>query len=292
MRWLAIVNPHSGGNRNCARLEALVAGLQRLAVKTVFTRYPGDAVEVAMKAQAYDGIAAVGGDGTLFEILKGINRKEQRLAVIPAGRGNSLARDMGLLRRRELFDVLHWEEARIIDLLEVNMTTADGITSTHLSASTVAIGYPAAVALRARQLTWLGRMSYAVAAGVIQPTHFRACVQYENGIARVLRLSGFIANNTRHLANFMAFHQGSCSDGLFEIMEMNAKFAKQSIHNLSALSGTRAYEPYLSMQIRSAQLRLETPQNLMIDGEIFPDVISLDVKILPSALACNGAKTK
>ena len=269
-----------------------MAGLRRLAVKTVFTRYPGDAVDVAMKAQAYDGIAVVGGDGTLFEILKGINRKEQRLAVIPTGRGNSLARDLGLRRRRELLDVMHWGEARMIDLLDVNITTADGITSTHLSASTVAVGYPAVVALRARRLSWSGSMSYAAAAGMMRPLHFSARVQHEDGIARVLRLSGFIANNTRHLANFLAFHQASCSDGLFDIMEINAGFAKQTMHNLSALSGTRAYEPYPSMQARRAQLRLETPQNLMIDGEIFPDVISLDIKILPSALACNGVRTR
>ena len=101
-------------------------------------------------------------------------------------------------------------------------------------------------------------------------------------------LSGFIANNTCHLANFHAFHQGSCSDGLFEIMEMDAGFAKQTMHNLSALSGTRAYEPYPQMQASSAKLRLDGSQDLMIDGEIFHGVVSVDVRILPAALACTG----
>jgi diacylglycerol kinase (ATP) len=288
MRWLAIINPQSGRNRNRARLAEVVTRLQPMVDKTVFTRCPGEATEVAMDAQGYGGVAAVGGDGTLFEILKGINRREQRVAVIPAGRGNSLARDLGLMRRHGVFDAIHWEKARSIDLLEVSVTAADGSESRHLSASTVALGYPTAVALGARQMAWLGGMSYAAAAAVARPSFFSVRVQLDGGIARDLRLSGFIANNTRHLANFLAFHEGNCSDGLFEVMEMSAGRVKQTAHNLSALSETRAYEPYPPTQARSARLRLEAPQNLMIDGEIFPDVVSLDIHILPSALECNG----
>jgi diacylglycerol kinase family enzyme len=288
MRWLAIINPHSGRNRNRARLAEVVAGLQPMVDKTVFTRCPGEATEFAMKAQAYSGVATVGGDGTLFEILQGINRQQQRVAVIPAGRGNTLARDLDLVRRHSLFDAIHWEKARLIDLLEVNVTAADGKESIHLSASTIALGYPAAVSLGARQLAWLGGMSYAAAAAVARPAHFGVRAQYDGGMARDTRLSGFIANNTRHLANFVAFHEGNCSDGLFEIMEMSAGRVKQTAHNLSAFSGTRVYQPYPPTQARSARLQLETPQNLMIDGEIIPDVVSLDIRILPSALACNG----
>ena len=90
----------------------------------------------------------------------------------------------------------------------------------------------------------------------------------------------------------LAFHQGNCSDGLFEVMEMSAGRVKQAAHNLSALSGTRAYEPYPPRQARSARLSLEAPRNLMIDGEIFPNVVSLDIRILPSALECNGPRSE
>ena len=290
--WLAIVNPHAGGDRSRGRLAEILDGLQRIAKRTVLTRYPGHAVELAMEAQAYAGVIAVGGDGTLFEILKGIDRKKQRIALIPLGRGNSLARDLGLLRRRVFFDVIDWDDVRYIDLLEVNVVTASGIESKHLSASTVAVGYPASVALRARQMAWMGRMSYATAAAAIRPRHFGARVQYGDAVSREVRLSGFIANNTRYLANFLAFHQGSCSDGLFEIMEMDAGLLKQTTHNLSALSGTRVYEPYPHMQASSAHVRLETPQDLMIDGEVFQAVLSLDIQILPAALACNGPKAR
>jgi diacylglycerol kinase family enzyme len=187
--------------------------LHQLAEKTVVTRYPGHAAELAMEAHAYGGVAAIGGDGTLFDILKGLNRTEQRIALIPSGRGNSLARDLGLLHRRVFLDVIHWDQVRYVDLLEVIVTTANGVESKHLSASTVAVGYPAAVALRAREMAWMGRMSYATAASAIRPFHFDARVQQADGVAREVRISGFIANNTRHLANFMAFSGETVATG-------------------------------------------------------------------------------
>ena len=289
---MAVVNPRSGGNRNYFRLSELLDGLGRLADRTVLTRYPGHAAELALESQAYEDVVAVGGDGTLFEILKRIDCSRQRVAVIPAGRGNSLARDLGLMQRSSLLDVIHWERAHSIDLMEVRVTTVSSEVSRHLSASTVALGYPAAVARCSRRMAWSGRMSYAAAAAFERPRHFAAQIQYQDGRPREMRLTGFVANNTRHLANFLAFRRGCFSDGFFEIMEMKAGLIKQTLHNISALSGTGAYEPYPYRQARSAEVRLETPLDLMIDGEILADVVSVEIRILPLALVCNGPRTQ
>lgn len=282
------MNPRSGGNSNRARFSELLVALRRVAAKTVLTLHPGHASELARDAQSFAGLVVVGGDGTLFEVLKGIDYQQQRIALIPAGRGNSLARDLGLMHRHPFLDVLHWQQAHSIDLIQVHITAADGARSTHLSASTVALGYPAAVTLRARRLARLGKMSYAAAATATWPTRFSAHIQYAGSTPRQVRLSGFIANNTRHIANFIAFRQASFCDGRFDIMEMDAGLARQTAHNLSALSGTGVYEPYALTQTTNARLSLDSPQNLMMDGEIFPNVVSVDLHILPSALACNG----
>lgn len=264
----------------------MIEALRRIAAETVLTRHPGHAAELAREAQSFGGVVAVGGDGTLFEILKGIDYQRQRVALIPAGRGNSLARDLGLMRRCAVEDLLHWQQARTIDLMQVRVTTADGTQSSYLSASTVALGYPATVTVRARRLARLGKMSYAAAATATMPTHFSARVQY-GGTSKNVRLSGFVANNTRHVANFVAFRQASFCDGRFDTMEMNAGLIKQTAHNISALSRTVLYEPYSLHQTTSAQVHLDRPQILMMDGEIVLNVVSIHVNILPSALACN-----
>ncbi len=270
----------------------MLEGLRRSAVETVLTRHAGHAAELAEGARDYGGVVAVGGDGTLFEVLNGIDRAQQRIALIPAGRGNSLARDLGLMHRSSFLDVIHWNGARQLDLMQVTVTTAQGVQSTHLSASTVALGYPAAVTLRARTMARLGKLSYAAAAAACWPAYFVARVQYGDGLPREVRLSGFVANNTKHLANFVAFRGASCCDGVFQVMEMDAGLVKQTAHNLSALSGTGIYEPYAALQARHAKVWLETPQELMMDGEIFRDVVAVDVRILPSAVACNGPRAR
>jgi diacylglycerol kinase (ATP) len=262
--------------------------LHKLAAKTVLTLHPGHAAELARDSQSFDGVVAVGGDGTLFEILKGIDCGRQRIALFPAGRGNSLARDLGLTHRHKILDVVHWQSARAIDLMQVRATTADGVETTYLSASTVALGYPAAVTLRARELAAFGKMSYAVAASATRPSYFDASVYYGSAAPREVRLTGFIANNTRHLASFAGFRKASFCDGQFEAMEMNGGFVKQTSHNLSALSGTGFYEPHPVKQTTTAQVQLEVPQNLMMDGEIVSNVVSIRVDIIPAALACNG----
>jgi diacylglycerol kinase (ATP) len=283
------VNPHSGGNCNKERLSKLMEALHRLTAKTVLTVHPGHAAELARDSHSFDGVVAVGGDGTLFEILKGIDCARQRIALVPAGRGNSLARDLGLLgRHHQVLDVLHWQRARVVDLMQVHAMNTDGVESTYLSASTVALGYPAAVTLRARQLALFGKTSYAAAAATTRPSYFSACVQYEGREPREVHLSGFVANNTRHLANFVGFRKASFCDGQFEAMEMNGGVVKQTAHNLSALSGTGFYEPHSIKQTTEIQLQMKAPQDLMMDGEIVPNVISLRVNILPAALSCNG----
>jgi len=270
----------------------MLAQLERYADNIVVTRYPGHAAELASGVDADCGIAAVGGDGTLFEILKGLDHGKHRIALVPAGRGNSLARDLGLVNGGGMLTAMHWDEARRIDLMEVKAVRADGGESTHISASTVAIGYPAEVVVTARKMAVFGRMSYAAAATVTRPLHFQACVQYDQEEPSRVRLSGFVANNTRHMANFVVFGAADCCDGRFDVMEMNAGLLKQSMHNAAALSGTDVYRPYAPRQASVARVQLDLAQTMMLDGEVFPGVVRFEVRLLPGALECNGPKAQ
>jgi diacylglycerol kinase family enzyme len=284
--WLAIVNPHSGGSRTHARLPHLVEHLRRVADKVMFTKYPGHAAELARGAKAYGGLAVVGGDGTLSEILMGLNLMSQRIAIIPAGRGNSLARDLGLLRPLPNLEVMNYDPLHV-DLLEVTFKDIYGVERKNLSASTIALGYPAAVARAARRFKGLGQFCYAAAAVSIHPVSRTVEISYDHGRPTRKYLKGVIANNTRYVANFLAFPHASCCDGYFDFMELTAGYVGQTVHNLSALTGTNFYRPFDLFRAKRTRLRLQEPQELMIDGEFYRDVISMDIRILPGALACN-----
>ena len=60
------------------------------------TKRPKDAMRIASEAvrDKFDVVVAVGGDGTINEIVQGINHAEIVLGIIPGGSGNGLARHL------------------------------------------------------------------------------------------------------------------------------------------------------------------------------------------------------
>jgi diacylglycerol kinase family enzyme len=239
----------------------------------VTTERPGHATHLAAGAVGYAGILVAGGDGTVFEVLQGMNRATQRLAILPVGRGNSLARDL-------------IAEPQCIDLMEVIFEDAHGNSRRVLSASTVALGYPVDVAeLANRRLRFLGPGGYAAATVLTRTLLFNAQVSYDGREVANRRLTGLLVNNTQHVANFLALPRASCRDGVIEAMELRAGFVAQTLHNLSALARW-SYEPAPPISVSRARVSLEQPRSLLIDGELYPAVVSLQIEVLASAVTC------
>ena len=98
-RILFIVNPISG-HRDKRQFREKAAGALNgadFSYETVFTKHAGHALTLAEEATSvYDIVAAVGGDGTLNEVARGLVGTETALAVIPYGSGNGLARCMNI----------------------------------------------------------------------------------------------------------------------------------------------------------------------------------------------------
>ena len=94
-RILFIVNPISGhrDKRRFREHVASVLGGENITYEIAFTERAGHATELAETAAGkYDIVAAVGGDGTLNEVARGLVGTDTALAVIPCGSGNGLAR--------------------------------------------------------------------------------------------------------------------------------------------------------------------------------------------------------
>lgn len=90
---LFIVNPISGnGNK-----KRIVAKLEKYNYKIAYTHFPGHAEQLAREAQEKT-IIAVGGDGTVNEVAKGLIGSDKTLGIIPCGSGDGLALHLGLKR--------------------------------------------------------------------------------------------------------------------------------------------------------------------------------------------------
>ena len=121
---LVIVNPTAGGGRAARLVPWLTERLaDRPGARIEVTRRPGDAEHHAAGATAsgFDRVVAVGGDGTVQEVVNGMldGGGNGSVGIVPVGSGNDLARSLGLPRAsaeawsvavggaERSFDVLH-----------------------------------------------------------------------------------------------------------------------------------------------------------------------------------------
>lgn len=90
-----IANINSGKGNGKACLEKVTSYLdgQKVLYEVHETQHRGHAKELAAQLSASGAkvIAALGGDGTLHEVLNGIDFSVSRMGMIPAGRGNDFA---------------------------------------------------------------------------------------------------------------------------------------------------------------------------------------------------------
>jgi YegS/Rv2252/BmrU family lipid kinase len=99
-RMLLIVNPVARHGETEALIPVIEKLLASVAHDTALTEHAGHAAELAAAAQGYDVVVAVGGDGTVHEVLNGLmaHPPESRptLGLLPTGSGNDTRRTLGV----------------------------------------------------------------------------------------------------------------------------------------------------------------------------------------------------
>ena len=122
-----ITNPIAGKGKSARYRQIIEDRLRAKAIPHRFheTRSPGDGIRIARQLTLSDSqkcfdIVAMGGDGTLHEVLNGIaDPTKVRLGIIPCGSGNDFAAVAGIPATAEgALDVLLGGEVRFTDYLE------------------------------------------------------------------------------------------------------------------------------------------------------------------------------
>ena len=95
-----VFNPISGNRRLIPVLPIIERFINRdlYDFSIITTKHKGHATEIAQEysAKKYDAVIAVGGDGTVNEIGRGLIGTNTALGIIPCGSGNGLARHLGI----------------------------------------------------------------------------------------------------------------------------------------------------------------------------------------------------
>ncbi|MBE0660298.1 MAG: hypothetical protein IH602_21575 [Bryobacteraceae bacterium] len=228
-----------------------------------------------------DILHIAGGDGALFHAINSPVYRGQAVILSPRGRGNALARD---LRRRSKPG-----EFAAIDMLEAHIRPASGDEFVRLCASSVAFGYPSRVTSKAERLRLLRRLSYAAAGLLTVPRPVDLEISYDGAPAPPRRLRGILVNNTRHVGGFTAIREARIDDGLADVLELDADYLSQTLHNLSEVTGLGLWRPARHVQFRTAEIRVAEPSLLMLDGELVEAVLAVSLTVRAQLLRISLA---
>jgi diacylglycerol kinase (ATP) len=163
MKTAAIVNPRAAGGKTARAWPSLK--IQLGEVETRFTHAPGHATEIArdLLEQGFGRIIAVGGDGTVNEVVNGFFhgdapvREAAGLAIIPMGTGGDFQRSLGIRNVEDAVQVIRNGQPRRIDVGKVRYMNHDGIERQRYFANLVSFGMGGEVAIKAKN--WLSGAS-------------------------------------------------------------------------------------------------------------------------------------
>lgn len=96
---LAVINPVTGRTpaNEIARRLRREASARNIAIHIAMTERPGHAIDIAREhPNEVDTIIAVGGDGTVSDVVTGTSPEPLTIAIIPVGSTNIIAKDLGI----------------------------------------------------------------------------------------------------------------------------------------------------------------------------------------------------
>jgi diacylglycerol kinase (ATP) len=120
-----IINPKSGKRKknNIEKYIAQHLSLQKVDYEILFTKHSNHATTLSKEAALlkYDLVIAVGGDGTINEIAKGIVGSDTALGIIPSGSGNGYSRHLKIPQEIDeaLLNIFNYE-SKYVDTLKIN----------------------------------------------------------------------------------------------------------------------------------------------------------------------------
>lgn len=115
-----IINPAAGGAKINKIQTKLKARLKDLGIAGEFVKSVGvgDITKLTKMGieKGYKTIVAVGGDGTIHEVINGMNDKSVALGIIPTGTTNELAQTLGIPDWQSACNILSARKTEVVDL--------------------------------------------------------------------------------------------------------------------------------------------------------------------------------
>lgn len=299
-----IVNPASGNGKTKRAWVDIERGLHNkgLEYEVQYTSEPLDAVKLTQSAilDGFDCIAAVGGDGTINEVLNGFYINKQKinettlLTAIPMGTGSDLSRVIGFRKGIEAIRGI-WKASSIIscDVVEASFKGWNGKEESRYFINIADIGLGSETIMRVNKNSKSLGVFMSFLAGTVS-----ALIRYKNRDIKVT-VDGLevyegsssmvaVANGKYFGGGMMIAPNAEIADGLLDVVILKDFNKKELICSLPLVyKGNHVGHSKVSI-CRGREILIQSNDQLFLemDGEtpgsadVYFRVIPADIRVL------------
>ena len=292
-----ILNPTANHGRSLQQAADLRSLMTNHNADWAGTEYPGHAAELARQAgeQGYDLVVAVGGDGTVHEVVNGLMQvpPESRpaLGIVPLGSGNDFAHILNLPVEpgEALLSAVNGQPHS----LDVGSVRDENDRLEYFN-NTIGMGFDSVVNLYTRRITIIhGFLMYFIALIMTIFRHFDPLdlhVETDQETWDLKSLMLALGNGPREGGGFIITPDAKLDDGLLNYVTIK-KISRLMMLRLvpEVMRGTHGRFKQVRMgTCRRMNVTSQQPLYVHCDGEIYAgfgtDVRKLAIQILPNSI--------
>lgn len=278
-----LVNPASGGGAAPAAVVPVARVLRDAGCEVEVTYSPGPAAcrdLVAEAAARGDIVVAVGGDGMVSSLAGAVADADGVLGIVPSGRGNDFARQLGIGGTPEqVAAVLLEAEPRRVDVIDVDGRVVVG--SVYAGVDSLA----SELVDRAHRLPRALQYPYAAVRSIIQFRPSTYDVVIDGEAHRFDAYTVVVANSGHYGSGMKVAPDATLDDGILDVVVIRAASKLRLIRAMPKLyDGTHVeLDEVLVLRGREVRVQAAEPTLAYGDGEqIGP--LPVTAKVRPLAL--------
>jgi YegS/Rv2252/BmrU family lipid kinase len=303
-KTLVILNPWAGRGTAGERRPELEAAFQRARVpfEIVTTHARGGATELAWQGveHGFGRIVAVGGDGTINEVVNGIKgaeaagAKRAQLGIIPLGTGSDFIKSLDGVYANDIggsVERIARGTARTVDLGRAQV----GDDAPRWFVNAIGMGFDAQVAVESLKITRVKGFAVYLLAIIRALANYKAhpmTVEFDDRRVSKRLLFTAIGNGRAQGGGFLLTPESKIDDGLLDLCLVDNLRLDEIIRYLpKVLEGTHTTLRVVTMgRARQIRITCSAPMPVQADGEILAtDARLVSVELVPGALEVLGA---
>ena len=274
MKYIFIVNPESAkGNamKIIGNIEK-VCKQEHIEYEVCYTLAQGDATRLAQSYKDEENIIyAVGGDGTLSEVLNGVVGTKNKIGIIPAGSGNDFYRTVKELAKTEIesdVGVVNGKYFLNIACVGIDAEVANNVPLMKKKNVKVKNLYTASIL-------------YTFTHFKFKQIHFKSQEKDEKGNFTILS----ICNGRYYGGGYNISPKASLEDNYFDVYYINKLRLPSIINLLLKLKKGKLEQDKRTNHFKTNNITVtsEEPIRFNVDGETIENT-KFEIKIIPKAI--------